>query len=1197
MQEKTQQKIFLTAFYIATILVLCGMLLALFTARWQLHGILGGILLALFFCFSLCFIYQRRKRDRLETVLTQKNEQSQAVQQELLSYKDQLENVIHSRTEAWKDAIDLNSIILQSVSEGIIGITLDEYILFTNTQADEMLGYEAGELLNLPLHETVHYAYPDGSPFPREECPVYNALIVGGKISIEETVFWAKSGKPVTVFVRTTPMMKDGVPVGGVLSFHDISEEQLQKGLRKAVFENSMDGYVLFNEKYSIIDANDAALKLFQADSLTGLQQDFSDHFLPEYQPNGDNSRELFYASLLLASSSGYDKQEIYFRLHDETLCPCSLTLVRVAYGARHAIFGTIHNLQSAKSAETAILAERARLQILLDASPIGMAIVRDDTVISANPCLANLVNLHVGERLKSTFVRVSDYLAISAKLQQEELVQDYATQMYGPGKEVREIYLTALNTEEDGSPAILFWLVDVTDIKSSEKAYREALNIAEEAAQTQSNFLARISHEIRTPMNAILGMGYLCMQTDLTPKQHNYLTKIHFSAQNLLGIINDILDFSKIESHTLEIHKSIFAPARLLDTLTQSYITRAAQKGLELFFTAESELETSLMGDAARIEQILSNLVHNAIKFTEKGSVQLHGEVLSREQTNLYVLFWVRDTGIGISQENIRRLFQPFTQADESSTRRFGGTGLGLIIAKRLAELMGGHIWVESAVGAGSTFYFSVRLEKATVDANNADSIPLSKQPAVEEAYKIVWAEARDAEEAIESLAGHLIPPRPALSISLPEEAPMPAQESDADKLAHIQGASILLVEDNDINQEIATALLEDAGVRVTLAANGEEAVTAVRKAPYDLVFMDIQMPVMDGLEATRTIRAMPDFAKNPPIVAMTAHTQSSDREKSLASGMNDHITKPLDPTELVQTLIKWIVPLKGEGSQSGKDNAARVLQNLHQRPEPSQAQDLEIGLDLDLNTLRQSRPLIPSAVAPIVPVIAPVDADPAREYPFSPHFPNLHILEPVAGLESVGGNRSLYTKLLLKFRDTYQTVDKDILIAAAMGDQELPVRLAHTIKGVTASLGMFPLSKIAEQIEKALKDHNPADELFPLLSEELAEALKCVAQETGTPLIPVNAASASEENQDTNTPLGAEDAQGILLHIHVLEIALESDWVLVMDTLQELTTEAAHTPAATYIKDLEEAIDNFDIPIVKEILVKIRNSITGLE
>ncbi len=1195
MQENTVLRTFVIVFYLAISLVLGGLLGAAYVGQWKLHSIMGWFLLLLFCTFTLCFFYQRRKRDRLEKVLAEKNQHSLAIQQELLSYKDRLENVVHSRTEAWKEVTDLNSIILQSVNEGIIGITLDEFVQFTNQQAEELLGYTAGELLNLPLHETVHYAHADGSVYPRDECPLHIALLAGtGKAEMEETVFWTKTGKPVTVFVSMTPLVKDGVPVGGVVCFHDISDEQLQKGLRKAVFENSLDGYVLFDEKSTIIDANKAALQLFQENSVADLQFNFTDRFLPEYQPNGDNSKELFYASLLLASSSGYDKQEIYLNLPDNPYCPCNLTLVRIPHGARYAVFGTIQNLQAAKNAEQSIIAERMRLQTLLDSCPIGMAIVRDDTIVSGNPRLANWLSLHPSDRLKASFVRMSDYLDILGKLNREEPVLDYPTQVYAAGREIKEIYLTALNTWMDDAPAILFWLVDITEIKNSEKNYREALSIAEEAAQTQSNFLARISHEIRTPMNAILGLGYLCMQTDLSPKQHNYLTKIHVSAQNLLGIINDILDFSKIESHTLEIHKTTFVPARLLETLAQSYVTRAAQKGLTLTCTTEPDLEIPLLGDVTRIEQVLSNLVHNAIKFTEKGGVQIHGEVLAHEKHSLYVLFWVRDTGIGISQENIQRLFQPFTQADESSTRRFGGTGLGLIIAKRLAELMGGHIWVESTIGAGSTFYFSARMEKIMDEA-----LP-EQQGRHSSPYTTIWENPREVEEVLESIA---IPPsRPALA-SLPETPPVQdiSPQSDVDKLARIQGASILLVEDNDINQEIATALLEDAGLRVTLAANGEEAITAVRKEPFDLVFMDIQMPVMDGLEATRAIRAIPAFAQKPPIVAMTAHSQASDREKSLASGMNDHITKPLDPTELVQTLIKWIVPLSEGDDQEKKDNADRVLRNLNQRVTPVQAHDLdmdlELHMDLDLNTLRQARPISATGIPPKDPSAQQEESAQPHIYPFSPHYPNLRVMEPTAGLESVGGNRALYTKLLLKFRDTYQTVDNDILIAAATGDQEVPVRLAHTIKGVAASLGMFPLSKVAEQIEKALKEQTHADDLFPMLSAELAEALQCVALETDTPLLPIGSKNQTEEDEDTNTPLGAEDAQGILLHSHVLEIALESDWVMVMDTMQDLIENAAHTPAAPFVKELEDAIDNFDIPIAKEILAKMRHAIMQSE
>ena len=381
------------------------------------------------------------------------------------------------------------------------------------------------------------------------------------------------------------------------------------------------------------------------------------------------------------------------------------------------------------------------------------------------------------------------------------------------------------------------------------------AMEKAEDATRAKSEFLARMSHEIRTPMNAILGMSYLALHAQPAAEHRDYFTKIQTAANTLLGVLNDILDFSKIEARKLELESVAFSLRDSLYTTLEMLFVRTEEKGITLTCQLSSHVPDGFVGDSTRLRQILINLLGNAVKFTEHGGVHLEVDAMDVNALEATLHFSVMDTGIGMDEKGLARLFQPFSQTDSSVTRRYGGTGLGLAISHELVEMMGGCLKVESTPGKGSVFHFTVTLQRS------------QRQQA--------------------SLQRH------------------GSQEPDP-KLA---GKSVLLVEDNDINQIIARGLLEQAGIVVTTSSNGSEAVTMVQAAHFDLVLMDIQMPVMDGLEATRCIRALPQVPPMP-IVAMTAHAMSSDYAKSLEAGMNDHVTKPIEPEHFYAVLQRWMCP-----------------------------------------------------------------------------------------------------------------------------------------------------------------------------------------------------------------------------------------------------------------------------------------------
>jgi two-component system sensor histidine kinase/response regulator len=1078
-------------------------------------------------------------------------------------------------TETWFRSI------IESAPDGLLVADEQGLILLSNPNAEQIFGYSHGDFLGKHMDELVAglASGVEGRVNGKRKDGSHFALEVG----ISKLPSLGGNGICFCVTLRD-------------ISSRVLLEEQIQRShfLADTALELSHAGYwhmPLDGSEY--LFASERAAAIFGEEPTPEWRYHVMDQWYAQVK-KGDPGAAVATLKAFRAACEGksekFESSYAYLRPSDgrRSWIHAVANVVRDGDHQPTALYGVVRDITEQRAAEERIKTSEKQVRYMLESSPVavGLVNIQSGLLVFANESLATMLcgelEHMVGYPLALNASVADGFAEIRDRLQAGEDLLNLPIELVTFDKRTLHVLASYVHVIYENEPCILCWLFDVTEL-------RQAKELAEGATRMKSDFLANMSHEIRTPMNAIIGMSHLALKTELTPRQRDYVRKIQQSGQHLLGIINDILDFSKIEAGKLTMEEVDFELDRVMDNLANLIAEKASAKGLELIFDVDSEVPKLLRGDSLRLGQILINYCNNAVKFTEKGEIVISVRVLEQDPNHVLLRFAVRDTGVGLTQDQVGRLFQSFQQADTSTSRKYGGTGLGLAISKQLAGLMGGEVGVESQPQKGSTFWFTARLGKVrgmpqhrllapdlrgcrvlVMDDNElarnvleemlstmqfevsqaasgkqalqlAETHPFAivfldwRMPdmdgfevarrfqAMEPRPKLVMVTAYGREEVLREadaagLDAVLIKPVNAsllfdtavrvLGGQNAEERSCTREHIDlSEELATIKGARILLVEDNELNQEVAVGLLGEAGLSVDVADNGQIALEKLDLQNYDLVLMDMQMPVMDGIAATRWLRQQQRFAQLP-VVAMTANAMPQDRERCAQAGMNDHVAKPIEPEELFRALLRWIQP-----------------RHQVKAPEPVAAPPVEVGL----------------------PTVAGLDAS--------------------QGLRRVLGKKPLYLNMLRKFVSNQSSTVQDLQAALHAGDQATAERLVHSTRGVSGNIGAVDLQAKAEKLEKLIAKGAGRD--------ELSEPLMAFASALGELLNNLGEALPPETTGNGASPPDPEKVKEVLARLSSL---LSNDDSEAGDCLEENLDLLRQALDADVFNRLDQAIKQFD-------------------
>jgi len=1160
----------------------------------------------------------RRSRDQLERRVDERTRELASLAARLkveVARAEEARAAIHS---AWEELDDL----LDAIPDATLRVAADGTILRVNAKAEKLFGYSRAELLAMRVEQLMPKRFREGHAGQRSE--YFKRTRSHAMRPLEGLQIVTKDGRELFVDIGLSQMTRNGVKTA-IAAVRDISiqvnaqialrrsEERLrisQRIARLGSWDWNLDeaGFVCSDELCRLLGEPRPPQSL--GELLRHIHPDDRDAVYGAI----DNARRQgtgFHTEHRLIGSNGREFTVLHLG-----------EVTRGASGSATRIIGVIQDITARKRAEATLKDLTNRLRLATRAAHIGVweldmedsRLDWDDAMFAIHDVRAEEFTGQV-ESWKQNVVE-ADVAATEAALERaiwggEELDTEFRIRRSdGTTHYIRTAGLVTRG--ESGEPLRMTgvnW--DITDAKLAEGAIREAKEAAEAANRAKSLFLANMSHEIRTPMNAIIGLGQLVLATKLTDQQQDYMRKIQTASRSLLRLLDSVLDHSRIEAGRLEIEHLPFRIEEVIDQVSALFSRRAEEKGIVLRLNQSAAVPTALIGDPLRFGQVIDNLVGNAIKFTERGTVDVTLDAVDLGPDRIEMRVQVRDTGIGVDSGRLPSLFDPFHQADGSISRRYGGSGLGLTICKQLVELMGGRIEAESIPGVGSTFRFSCPMAKVgqsnpgdeePVDLSHLRVMVLDPRRAARTrlhdllaGWRISVIESRSLAEARQrileaaerhrpvdvALIGGSVPEAeadafaaqarayfgsespglravPLLVRVRPGSAPPPSDagtswsailhdpvtaselrnfllghtvwpgvcspppDTDFRELAApIRGATILIAEDNEINRQVTRELLQQAGLKVELAKTGGEALHLVERRLFDAILMDLEMPEIGGLEATRQLRRrFPEL----PVIAMTAAAATGDRQRCLEAGMNDHLAKPIVAERLISVLLRWIRPrdsAPGWTATSPRERTPPLLCNL------------------------------PTTL------------------------PGIDLAEAVAAL---GGSQRLYLHLLAQFQTQFATACETLQSQLAEDRLEAAGQLAHSLRGLAGSIGARRLWRAAEEMEGSLEKRG-AEDAGDLDPSDLCDALAEVHSSIDRL---ARSTSAMQAYGDSTRRPAAE----LLAEITAL---VRRNELVDPGILADLSRSLADYAASDLMADLTRKLDTFDYEAALELLGEI--------